>query len=136
MSAKQGGFGDDIKIAIDTLDGVEDAILRTLPIATEEAAEYIAEGVRRRTPVGKTRRLFESVGVEAVDENARDGDVAYRVVVGEFYGRFLEKGTRYISALGFMSRGVASRRNKAKKMIEAKISTAAGRAVSVRSSRR
>lgn len=135
MSAKQNGFGDDVEFAIKTLNGVEGAIIQVLPIATKEAAEYLADGVRQRTPIGKTRRLYESVDVEAVDENARDGDVSYRVVVKEFYGLFLEKGTRYISAIGFVSKGVAARRNKAKQMIADHIEKVAGRAVSVRSRR-
>ena len=132
----KAGFGDDIKFGVKLLDGVESSIVAVLPIATKDAAEYIAEGVRLKTPRGKTGQLLESVGVEEIDTDARDGDVSYRVVVKEFYGRFLEFGTKYISAIGFVSAAVKARRNKAKKIIQDHIEEAAGRAVSVRSRRK
>ena len=136
MPDKKSGFGGDIEFGIKLLDDVEGSIIAVLPIATSDAAEYIAEGVRLKTPRGKTGKLLESVGVEEIDANARDGDVSYRVVVKEFYGRFLEYGTKYISAIGFVSAAVKARRNKAKKIIQDHVEEAAGRAVSVRSRRK
>ena len=99
---------------------------RILPSAIRDQAAALRRRIVAATPVGETGKLRRAIEVEP--GTGKDGRVVFRVVIGgryfvgkQFYGAFVEFGTRKMRARKFIRRTLDRERGPASRRIESTV---------------